>query len=153
MSNSSVTPWTRGYQAPLSMGFRRQDHWSGLPFPSPGNVPDPGIKPTSSPSVGRIDFMCQILYMNCLPVLLVPRDVWLTYVHNKPYNKRLPYYGVCVSKRKRRQGFGNAAGACSKGYTAAPESLGIPPSPPFTICHNFCIILCSLTYDGIALNY
>ena len=34
-------------QAPLSMGFSRQEYWSGLPFPSPGDLPDPGIKPTS----------------------------------------------------------------------------------------------------------
>ena len=35
------------YQAPLSMGFPRQEYWSGLPFPSPGNLPDPGIEPRS----------------------------------------------------------------------------------------------------------
>ena len=34
-------------QAPLSMGFSRQEHWSGLPFPSPGDLPDPGLKPRS----------------------------------------------------------------------------------------------------------
>ena len=42
-----VTPWTIAHQAPLSMGFSRQDYWIGLPFPSPGDLPDPGIKPTS----------------------------------------------------------------------------------------------------------
>ena len=36
-----------GHQAPLSMGFSRQGYWSGLPFPSPGDLPDPGIKPRS----------------------------------------------------------------------------------------------------------
>ena len=41
------TPWTVAYQAPPSMGFSRQENWSGLPFPSPGNLPDPGIKPGS----------------------------------------------------------------------------------------------------------
>ena len=46
MSNS-VTPWTVACQAPLSMGFPRQEYWSRLPFPSPGNLPDPGTKPTS----------------------------------------------------------------------------------------------------------
>ena len=40
-------PWTVAHQAPLSMGFTRQDYWSGLPFPSPGDLPDPGIKPRS----------------------------------------------------------------------------------------------------------
>ena len=40
-------PWTVAYQAPLSMGFFRQGCWSGLPFPSPGDLPDPGIEPRS----------------------------------------------------------------------------------------------------------
>ena len=41
-----VTPWTVALQAPLSMEFSRQKYWSGLPFPSPENLPDPGIEPT-----------------------------------------------------------------------------------------------------------
>ena len=40
-----ATPWTIAHQAPLSMGFSRQEYWSGLPFPSPGDLPDPGIEP------------------------------------------------------------------------------------------------------------
>ena len=40
-----VTPWTVAYQVPPSMGFSRQEYWSGVPFPSPGDVPDPGIEP------------------------------------------------------------------------------------------------------------
>ena len=43
-----ATPWTVAYQAPPSMEFSRQEYWSGLPFPSPGDLPDPGIKPRSS---------------------------------------------------------------------------------------------------------
>ena len=39
--------WTVAYQAPLSMGFSRQQYWSGLSFPSPGDLPNPGIKPKS----------------------------------------------------------------------------------------------------------
>ena len=39
-----MTPWTVAHQAPLSMGFSRQEYWSGLPFPPPGDIPDPGIK-------------------------------------------------------------------------------------------------------------
>ena len=42
-----ATPWTVARQAPLSMGFSRQEYWSGLPFPSPGNLPNPGIEPGS----------------------------------------------------------------------------------------------------------
>ena len=43
-----VTPWTAAHQAPLSMESSRQECWSGLPFPSPGDLPDPAIKPGSS---------------------------------------------------------------------------------------------------------
>ena len=42
-----ATPWTVAYQAPLSMEFSRQEYWSGLPFPSSGDLPDPGIEPRS----------------------------------------------------------------------------------------------------------
>ena len=42
-----ATPWTVACQAALSMGFPRQEYWSGLPFPSPGYLPDPGIEPLS----------------------------------------------------------------------------------------------------------
>ena len=42
-----ATPWTVAYQAPPSMGFSRLECWSGLPFPSPGDLPDPGIEPGS----------------------------------------------------------------------------------------------------------
>ena len=47
MSDSFVVPWTVAHQAPLSMGFSRQEYWSGLPFPSPGDLPHLGIKPRS----------------------------------------------------------------------------------------------------------
>ena len=48
-----VTPWTVAHQAPLSMGYSRPEHWSGLPFPSPVNLPDLGLEPVSltSPAV------------------------------------------------------------------------------------------------------
>ena len=39
-----VTPWTVACQAPLSMGFSKQEYWGGLPFPPPGDLPDPGIE-------------------------------------------------------------------------------------------------------------
>ena len=42
-----AAPWTLAYQAPLSIEFSRQEHWSGLPFPSPGDLPNPGIEPGS----------------------------------------------------------------------------------------------------------
>ena len=45
--SDSATPWTVTRQAPVSMGFSRQEYWSGLPFPSPEDLPDPGIQPAS----------------------------------------------------------------------------------------------------------
>ena len=42
-----ATPWTIALEAPLSVGFSRQEYWSGLPFPSPGDLPNPGIEPAS----------------------------------------------------------------------------------------------------------
>ena len=44
--SDSATPWTVAHQAPLSMGFFRQEYWSELPCPPPGNLPDPGNEPT-----------------------------------------------------------------------------------------------------------
>ena len=47
------TPWTIAHQAPLSMEFSRQEYWSGLPFPPPGDLPDTGIEPVSPALVSR----------------------------------------------------------------------------------------------------
>ena len=67
-----VTPWTVAYQAPPSMGFSRQECWSGLPFPSPGDLPDPGIQPQSptlqadtlpSESPGNSKFLLLVYFM------------------------------------------------------------------------------------------
>ena len=49
-----VTPWTVACQAPLFVGFPRQQYWSGLPFPPPGALPDPGIKPVSPSLAGGL---------------------------------------------------------------------------------------------------
>ena len=55
VSDSFVTPWTVARQAPLSMGFSRQEYWSGLPFPPPGDLLHPGIEPTPSVSPASVD--------------------------------------------------------------------------------------------------
>ena len=47
MSHSFATPWTAAHQAPLSLGFSGEESWSGLPFPPPEDLPDPGIEPGS----------------------------------------------------------------------------------------------------------
>ena len=68
-----ATPWTVVYQAPLSMEFSRQEYWSGLPFPSPGDLPNLGIKPgsptlqadalPSEPPGKPIVWICHILFI------------------------------------------------------------------------------------------
>ena len=57
MSNS-VIPWTVAHKGPLSMGFPRQEYWSGLPFPSPGGLPNPGIEHVS-PALAGIFFSAE----------------------------------------------------------------------------------------------
>ena len=53
-----VTPWPVAHQAPLFMGFFRRGYWSGLPFPSPRDLPDPGMEPESSALIGRWFLYC-----------------------------------------------------------------------------------------------
>ena len=53
MSDIFVTPWTIANQASLSMGFLRQEYYSGLSFPSPGDLPDPGMEPASPALAGE----------------------------------------------------------------------------------------------------
>ena len=59
-----ATPWSVAYQASPSMGFSRQEYWSGLPFPSPGDLPDPGIEP-GSPTLEADAFTCCGSSVNC----------------------------------------------------------------------------------------
>ena len=73
------TPWTVAYQAPPTMGFSRQEYWSGLPFSSPGDLPDPGIKPRDQTRVSRVGGRCIIGY---------------TLVQNKKFKKIM--CGHCV---------------------------------------------------------
>ena len=54
-----ATPWTVAHQAPLSMGFSRQEYWNGLPFPSPGDLPDPRIEP-GSPALQADDLLTEV---------------------------------------------------------------------------------------------
>ena len=65
-------PWTVAHQVPLSVGFSRQEYWSGLPFPSPGDLPNAGIKP-ASPAVGEVGGWRCVLYLcatrEALPLL------------------------------------------------------------------------------------
>ena len=71
---SFVTPWTVAHQAPLSMGFSRQEYWSGLPCPPPGDLPNPGIKPTSlmSPALAAMFFTTRATWEAHFPLYQSP---------------------------------------------------------------------------------
>ena len=79
-----ATPWSVASKVPPSMGFSRQEYWSGLPFPSPGDLPNSGIEPgfpalqadalTSEPEISHVLHMCTHVYM-CTHVLLL---LWCT---------------------------------------------------------------------------
>ena len=65
MSNSLVTPWTVAHQAPLSMGFPRQEYWSGLPSSSPWDLPNPGIEPASPALAGEPPEKALLAWKGC----------------------------------------------------------------------------------------
>ena len=66
MSDSFATPWTATLRASLSMGFSRQEYWSGLPCPPPGDLPNPGIEPASlaSPALAGRFFITNTTWEN-----------------------------------------------------------------------------------------
>ena len=65
----SATPWTVAHQAPPSVGFSRQEYWSGLPFPSPGDLPNPGIEPRS-PALQPDTLPCMKQNVKCFKIVL-----------------------------------------------------------------------------------
>ena len=81
VSDSLGTPWTVAHQGPLSMGFPRQEYWSGLPFPPSGALPYPGIEPASPILAGRFFTteppVCarMLSYFSCIPLFATPWTV------------------------------------------------------------------------------
>ena len=88
MSDSFATPWTVALQAPLSMGFPKQEYWSGSPFLSPGDFPEAGIKPESLALTGR--------FFTTVP----PENVWLpgASVRNSAHGKGHEEGGLAYAK-------------------------------------------------------
>ena len=89
-----ATPWTVAYQASLSMRFSRQEYWSGLPFPFPGNLPNPGIKPRS-------------------PTLQT--DALTSAPPGKPSNERIQVLTPKISREERKPGWKKKGGRCERG--------------------------------------
>ena len=77
-----VTPWTAACQAPLSMGFSRQEYWSGWPCPPLGDLPNPGIKLTSltSPALAGGFFTTSTTWED--PICTPPPQLWIKIGHN-----------------------------------------------------------------------
>ena len=73
-----ATPWTVARQAPLSMGFSRQEYWSGLPIPSPGDLPNPGIKPRF-PALQADDLLTELLGKPLYYIYLVPYILYILF--------------------------------------------------------------------------
>ena len=123
-----VTLWTLACQAPLSVGFSRQEHWSGLPCPPPGDLPNPAVKPTSLnvSCVGRrvLDYWCRL----CGWSRVCTRGEVL---QRPPKGSRQPLVGPgkLVGRAGRRQGgegrlqqVSSWAGKNTQGLTAALTS-------------------------------
>ena len=93
-----VTPWTVAHQAPLSMGFSRQTYQSGLPFPSPGHLPDPGIK-TASPALAGGLFVTRAPRKPLIwyPLVLFTQEYIdeLSVLRNTLAHKASPDCGLC----------------------------------------------------------
>ena len=88
--------WTVACQAPLSMGFSRQEYWSGLPFPSPGDLPDPGIEP-GSPTLqvdslaclSKLSSILSFLGIIVSNTLLMPSKSWFVCGSNLQWQPHL----------------------------------------------------------------
>ena len=121
-----VTPWTVARQTPLSMGFLRQEYWSGLTFPSPGYLPKPGIEPPSPAWTGRF-FTTSAPGKQCYYYLLLV-------VNYKGCNSETAKW-----KRRVRQGMGGAG---------CIPSVGPLPSQNRHVFTNS-EALCSLSFRGM----
>ena len=113
VSNSFATQWTIAHQAPLSMGFSRQEYWRGLPFSPPGDLPDPGIE-TMSPALQAVSlllnhwgspYVCVLVTQSC-PTLCDPMDCSLqgSSVHEIFQARILEWVAISFSRRSSQPG-------------------------------------------------
>ena len=141
------TPWTIACQASLSIEFSRQEYWSGLPFPSPGNLPNPGIKPVSlhllqcrqilyhlSHQVSRLSFPCIGKDLPKSPSFtgkVVFHWQGYTYFHKVKWNNLFKYSSKCKKKNKKARRWSG----CS------------PVSPLFSMNNHYRIRSCWLFWE------
>ena len=115
-----ANPWTVAYQVPPSMGFSRQEYWSGLPFPSPGDLPDPGIEP-GSPTFQAEALTSEPpgkLYAYVTPFVIVPQFLYFSIL-----------FSVCISV----WGVYKDISSCSVILALAMSSLLMSPLKTFFI--------------------
>ena len=104
MSNSLWPPWAVALQVPQSMGFPRWQHWSGLPFTSPGDLPHPGIKPRSLALAGRFFIVEPTGYTETnfsSVVTLIENTIWETayiLLANIPWHLLTAHFQAYVKK-------------------------------------------------------
>ena len=121
MSNS-LTPWTVALQAPLSMEFPKQEHWSGLPHPPPGDLPDPGIEHTSlmSPALA-----CRFFTISLRP----SREVRGSMTWDPPHPLALSgAEGIRCTPLKSRQVPGSASASLKVSLVTKAGALGTTAS-------------------------
>ena len=114
-----ATPWTVTQQTPLSMEFSRQEYWSGLPFPTPGNLSDPGMKPISPALAGRFFITAPLAESkgrrntHCIPSVSCTRAGWfLCAVSSILKRSMLSVIGVLILTSERwRHGLHGEAGS------------------------------------------
>ena len=90
-----MTPWTVAQQAPLSMGFTRQEYWSGLPFPPPRDLPDPRIKPASTAlqvDSSPLSRQGSPKYVNTLAFTKSSQAIWWRVFLTTPHGSPEPQY-------------------------------------------------------------
>ena len=147
-----ATPWTVACQASLSMGFSRQEYWTGLPFPSPGDLPDPGIEPPSLMSPALVGgFFATSATWEAVGLFISfsvgsDRNLLAGYDSERPLEVDRP--GICVSWLHR--GPGPRALRCfRKKVLLSSLSVLCPRTPLPSFCTSVgapvCLCVCLLT--------
>ena len=143
-----MTPWTVAYQAPLSMEFSRQGYWSGLPFPSAGGLPNPGVKPGSpalqadsllSELQGRPKPKVNVKSLSHVRLFVTPWTV--------AYQAPLPM-GFSRQEYWGRLPFPSPGDLSDPGMGPAPPALAdrfFTTEPPGKLC--VCVCVCVCVYD------
>ena len=116
-----ATPWTAARQAPLSMGFSRQEHWSGLPFPPPENLPSAGIEPASHASYSGRRVLCHEHHLGS-PKIFYHFIFFLSFKLKKNCFTIPCWLLPCMAGISRR-------------FTHIPSLLNVPPSPTLPLFH------------------